>query len=41
MDAVLAAYRSEGHRLAETAEAVALVERAIRGEVFTPTLLAG
>jgi hypothetical protein len=40
VDAVLAAYRSEGRRLAETAEAVALVERAIRGEVFAPTLLA-
>jgi hypothetical protein len=38
VDAVLAAYHSEGRRLAETAEAVALVERAIRGEVFKPTL---
>jgi hypothetical protein len=38
IDAVLAAYRSEGRRLAEIAQAVALVERAIRGEVFAPKL---
>ena len=38
VDAVLTAYRTEGRRLATTARAVALVERAIRGEVFTPRL---
>ena len=38
VDAVLAAYRTEGRRLAATARAVALVERAMRGEVFTPKL---
>ena len=38
VDAVLAAYRTEGRRLAATARAVALVERAMRGEVFTPRL---
>jgi hypothetical protein len=38
MDAVLAAYRTEGGRLVETARAVDLVERAMRGEVFTPQL---
>lgn len=36
IDTVLAAYRKEGARLAATARAVALVERALRGEVFTP-----
>jgi hypothetical protein len=36
IDTVLAAYRKEGARLAATAEAVDLVERALRGEVFTP-----
>jgi hypothetical protein len=36
VDTVLAAYRKEGARLAETARAVDLVERALRGEVFTP-----
>src|ERR1700751_3312177 len=35
---VLTAYRTEGPRLAATARAVVLVERAIRGEVFTPRL---
>lgn len=35
IDTVLAAYRKEGARLAATAEAVDLVERALRGEVFT------
>ena len=35
VDTVLAAYRKEGARLAETARAVDLVERALRGEVFT------
>ena len=38
VDAVLTAYRTEGRRLAATARAVVLVERAIRGEVFTPQL---
>ena len=38
VDAVLAAYRTEGRRLAATARAVALVERAMHGEVFTPRL---
>ena len=38
VDAVLAAYRREGSRLAATARAVGLVERALRGEVFTPKL---
>ena len=35
IDTVLAAYRKEGARLAATARAVGLVERALRGEVFT------
>ncbi len=38
IDTVLAAYRKEGVRLAATARAVGLVERALRGEDFTPTL---
>lgn len=38
VDAVLTAYRTEGRLLAATARAVALVERAMRGEVFTPRL---
>src|SRR5260370_6694048 len=38
MEAGLAAYRAEGGRLVETARAVALVERALRGEAFTPQL---
>ena len=38
IDTVLAAYRKEGARLAATAEAVNLVERALRGEVFTPKM---
>ena len=38
IDTVLAAYRKEGARLAATARAVALVERALRGEVFTPKM---
>src|SRR6202023_2346889 len=38
IDTVLAAYRKEGTRLAATAEAVDLVERALRGEVFTPKM---
>jgi hypothetical protein len=36
--AVLAAYRSEGRRLVATAQAVDLVSRALRGEVFVPQL---
>jgi len=36
IDTVLAAYRKEGARLAATARAVGLVERGLRGEVFTP-----
>ena len=35
IDTVLAAYRKEGARLAATARAVGLVERALRGETFT------
>jgi hypothetical protein len=38
IDTVLAAYRKEGARLAATAEAVNLVERALRGEEFTPRM---
>jgi hypothetical protein len=38
LDAVLDAYRTEGRRLVETAHAVDLVTRALRGEVFTPQL---
>ena len=38
IDTVLAAYRKEGERLAATARAVGLVERALRGEVFTPKM---
>lgn len=38
IDTVLAAYRKEGTRLAATAQAVDLVERALRGEVFTPKM---
>jgi outer membrane biosynthesis protein TonB len=38
IDTVLAAYRKEGARLAATADAVDLVERALRGEVFTPKM---
>ena len=38
MEAVLAAYRAEGSRLVETARAVDLVERALRGEEFAPQL---
>jgi hypothetical protein len=39
VDAVLTAYRTEGRRLAATARAVALVERAMHGEPFAPKLL--
>lgn len=38
VDAVLAAYRSEGGRLVATSRAVDLVERALHGEVFVPRL---
>jgi len=38
VDAVLAAYRHEGSRLAAASRAVALVERALHGETFSPTL---
>jgi hypothetical protein len=38
IDTVLAAYRKEGARLAATAQAVDLVERALRGEDFTPKM---
>jgi hypothetical protein len=38
LDAVLAAYRAEGKRLAETLRAVDLVAAALRGETFTPKL---
>jgi hypothetical protein len=38
VDAVLEVYRAEGRRLVETARAVDLVGRALRGEVFTPQL---
>ncbi len=36
VDAVLAAYRSEGHRLVTAARAADLVERALRGKKFAP-----
>ncbi len=36
IDAVLAAYRAEGRRLASTAKAVVLIEQALRGDNFTP-----
>ena len=38
VDAVLAAYRSEGRRLVDTARGVDLIGRALRGEVFNPRL---
>jgi hypothetical protein len=38
VDGVLAAYKTEGFKLAAAARAVELVERAIRGEVFAPRL---
>ena len=38
IDTVLAAYRKEGARLAATALGVGLVERALRGEVFSPKM---
>ena len=41
VDAVLEAYRSEGRRLVATAQAVDLMARALRGEVFRPQLRAG
>ena len=39
IDAALRAWRAEGERLAATACAVDLVERALRGETFRPRLL--
>ena len=41
IDSVLVAYRSEGRRLVATAQAVDLVARALRGEVFRPQIRAG
>jgi hypothetical protein len=38
LDAALKACRAEGRRLAATARAVELVERALRGETFVPRL---
>ncbi len=38
LNAVLATYRAEGRRLVSTAQAVDLIARALRGEVFTPQL---
>src|SRR5690242_17898318 len=38
LEALLAAYRAEGRRLVATAQAVDLVARALRGEVFTPQI---
>jgi hypothetical protein len=38
VDAVLEVYRAEGRRLVETARAVDLIGRALRGQVFTPQL---
>ena len=38
IDAVLAVYSAEGRRLVETARAVDLVGRGLRGEVFAPQL---
>lgn len=38
VDGVLAAYRTEGFKLAADARGVELVGRAIRGEVFAPKL---
>lgn len=38
VDAVLDAYRTEGRRLAATARAAELIERALRGETFTEKL---
>ena len=38
LEALLTAYRAEGRRLVATAQAVDLVGRALRGEVFTPQL---
>jgi hypothetical protein len=38
LDEVLAAYSTEGRRLVDTAQAVDLLARALRGEVFRPQL---
>jgi len=40
VEAVLEVYRAEGSRLVQTARAVDLIGRALRGEVFTPQLSA-
>jgi hypothetical protein len=40
VDTVLAVYRKEGARLAAIDRAVSLIERALRGEVFTPKMAA-
>lgn len=41
VEAVLTAYRSEGVRLAESARATDLIERALRGEVFVRQMSGG
>jgi len=41
VEAVLAAYRSEGGRLAEAARGADLIERALHGEVFVPQMGGG
>jgi hypothetical protein len=41
VEAVLSAYRSEGMRLAESARAADLIERALRGEVFVRQMNGG
>jgi hypothetical protein len=38
INAILAVYQSEGRRLVETARAVDLVTRALRGEAFVPPM---
>lgn len=38
VDATLEAYRAEGRRLAAVVDAIDLVQRALRGETFRPTL---
>lgn len=40
VDGALVAYRVEGFKLADVVRSVELVERALHGERFTPTLLA-
>ena len=41
VEAVLTAYRNEGLRLAESARATDLIERALRGEVFVRQMSGG